>query len=80
MATRGAYTVADLPEGLTAVHCPKCGFADSCQRRTLLTTLGPNMSLPKALVHIAQCPHSEDVLNPCGIRWGAAVAISRRVG
>jgi len=70
MASRGTYSVADLPDGLTTVHCPKCGFVESCQRRTLLLTLGPNVPLPEALVQIAKCPRSEDLLNPCGIRWG----------
>lgn len=80
MAIRGAYTVADLPEGVTTVHCPKCGFTDSYMRRTLLTRLGANMTLSEALAQIAQCSHSEDVLNPCGIRWGSAAAIIRRAG
>ena len=71
MAIRGSYTVADLPEGLTTVHCPKCGFVESVQRKTLLITLGPNASLPEALVQIAKCSNSENFLNPCGIRWGA---------
>lgn len=78
MAIRGAYTVADLPEGVTTVHCSKCGFTDSYMRRTLLTKLGANMTLSEALVEIAQCPSSADVLNPCGIRWGSGVAIIRR--
>ena len=80
MTIRGAYTVADLPEGHTTVHCPKCGFSDSYMRRTLLTTLGPNVTLSEALAQIAQCPDSEDVLNPCGIRWGSATTIVRRAG
>jgi hypothetical protein len=70
MANRGAYTVADLPEGLTTVHCPKCGFVESYQRRMLLTLFGPNVSLPDALVQIAKCPCSENPFNPCGIKWG----------
>jgi len=80
MAIRGAYTVADLPEGLTTVHCPKCGFSDGYMRRTLLKTLGPNVTLSEALAQISQCPHSEDVLNPCGIRWGFAPVNIRQAG
>jgi hypothetical protein len=70
MTKRGAYTVADLPEGFTTVHCTKCGLIDSYQRRTLLTTFGPNVSLQEVLARIANCAHSADILNPCGIRWG----------
>lgn len=73
MLKPGVYTIANLPEGFTAVHCPVCGFADSLQRKTLLATLGPNVSLPEALAQIAKCPRNGDRLNPCGVRWGSAV-------
>jgi hypothetical protein len=72
MSNRGAYTVADLPEGLTAIHCPKCGLANSFHRKTLLAMVGANVSLPEALVRLANCSRSSNTLDPCRVMWGAS--------
>lgn len=40
MPRAGAYIVSDLPEGLTAIHCPKCGRAGRYKCKTLVERFG----------------------------------------
>jgi hypothetical protein len=67
MPRSGAYVVDDLPEGLTAIHCPKCRRMGRYRRETLLARFGPDMALPDVLVKLAHCTRRRDMGDPCGV-------------
>ena len=66
MPRAGAYLVSDLPEGPTAIHCPKCGRAGRYRKDTLLRRFGPDMPPPTVLNVIANCPRRASFSNNCG--------------
>ncbi|MGB8182603.1 MAG: hypothetical protein WCF13_09555 [Stellaceae bacterium] len=65
MPRAGAYIVAELPEGMTAIHCPKCGRMGRYRRETLLRRFGPDAPLPHVLNLLADCPRRGQWGDPC---------------
>lgn len=56
-----------LPEGLTAIHCPRCGRMGGYRRETLLKRFGPDAPLPHVLNLLADYPRSRDMNDPYGV-------------
>jgi len=67
MPRAGSYRVHELPEGLTAIHCPKCGRLGRYRRETLLRRFGPDAPLPHVLNLLADCPKRRDMNDPCAV-------------
>lgn len=66
MPRAGAYIVSELPGGLTAIVCPKCGRYGRYRKETLLARFGPDESLPHVLNLIANCPRFGSFGDSCG--------------
>ncbi|MGH7014147.1 MAG: hypothetical protein ACREEL_08355 [Stellaceae bacterium] len=64
MPRAGAYLVSDLPEGLTAIACKKCGRYGRYRRETLLPRFGPDAPLPDVLVKLADCAPRSNMYDP----------------
>lgn len=67
MPRAGAYVVSDLPEGLTAIHCPKCGRSGRYRKSTLLKRFGPDAPLPTVLNELADCARRREWSDPCQV-------------
>jgi hypothetical protein len=67
MPRAGAYIVSDLPEGLTAIRCPKCGRYGRYRKATLLARFGPDEPLPHVLNLLADCPKRGEWSDPCQV-------------
>lgn len=66
MPRAGAYIVSELPEGMTAIVCRKCGRFGRYRKETLLARFGPDEPLPHVLNLIANCPKRGSFSDNCG--------------
>lgn len=64
----GAYIVSDLPNGLTAIECPKCGRRGRYRKSTLIERFGPDAPLPTVLNLLADCPKLREWSETAGTR------------
>lgn len=63
------YTILDLPEGMTELHCDKCGRRGRYRRETLLERFGPEIALPDLRHKIAKCPRKNSKSDPCYVTY-----------
>lgn len=67
MPRAGAYIVSELPEGMTAIVCRKCGRSGRYRKSTLLERFGPDAPLPHVLNLLADCPKRREWSDPCQV-------------
>jgi len=74
MPRAGAYIVSELPEGMTAIVCRKCGRSGRYRKETLLRRFGPDMPLPTVLTKLADCPRFGSFSDNCGAVYAEPLA------
>lgn len=63
----GTYIASELREGLTVIHCRKCGRAGRYRRETPLWRFGSDTPLPHIPGKLADWPASTHPERSCGV-------------
>jgi hypothetical protein len=67
----GSFSLGEAAAQLNMLRlrCDKCGRSGQYRIDKLLDRYGPDIALPDLRHELAQCPHRQDMGNPCEVEY-----------